>query len=247
MTIPDAEKDKDLPKKLLQEAEGILAWLIEGCLEWQREGLGVPDVVQEATSTYREEMDSVTKFLSTQCEFAEGFKIPSSELFETYIEWCQGDRPDVKQLKNVLRERGLKNARSTGGRYVWHGIQLKPVESEPSQDKSEPSQDQSEGKSEHSEGSEPKKGNLFHESENLQELPKTSSLGSLVHSEVHYEYYQERAGKLEQAGKHRPLEPCPSCSTDNWYPHWQTAEKVWESGWAWGCATCNPGIVMEVH
>jgi putative DNA primase/helicase len=38
--------DKDLVAKLKAEAPGILRWALEGCLEWQRQGLGLPAAVQ---------------------------------------------------------------------------------------------------------------------------------------------------------------------------------------------------------
>ena len=38
-------KDKELEAKLLKEAPGILRWMIEGCLDWQKNGLIQPDVV----------------------------------------------------------------------------------------------------------------------------------------------------------------------------------------------------------
>lgn len=36
ITIPPAERDLKLADKLKEEWSGILAWAIEGCLEWQR-------------------------------------------------------------------------------------------------------------------------------------------------------------------------------------------------------------------
>jgi len=36
-------RDLDIEEKLRKELDGILAWCVEGCLEWQREGLNRPD------------------------------------------------------------------------------------------------------------------------------------------------------------------------------------------------------------
>jgi putative DNA primase/helicase len=57
--IPKEERDPRLPEKLKAEWSGILAWMIEGCLEWQGEGLNPPDVVTVATREYFEEEDSL--------------------------------------------------------------------------------------------------------------------------------------------------------------------------------------------
>jgi len=41
-----------LTEKLLSERDGILAWAMEGCLEWQRVGLKPPAAVSSATDAY---------------------------------------------------------------------------------------------------------------------------------------------------------------------------------------------------
>lgn len=63
--IPVDERDPDLSRKLVnEEAEGILAWLIEGAMAWYREGLQVPDKLVVATENYRQEEDPLTQFIS---------------------------------------------------------------------------------------------------------------------------------------------------------------------------------------
>lgn len=47
--IKGANLDTALDVKLKAEASGILRWLVEGCLNWQRNGLQAPAVVQVAT------------------------------------------------------------------------------------------------------------------------------------------------------------------------------------------------------
>jgi putative DNA primase/helicase len=55
VTIPKAERDPDLFEKLKAQWPGILRWMIEGCLAWQREGLNPPPVVTGATEdTWRQ-------------------------------------------------------------------------------------------------------------------------------------------------------------------------------------------------
>ena len=50
VTIPEGERDHDLPEKLRGEWPAILRWLIDGCLTWQKEGLKPPDIVRAATA-----------------------------------------------------------------------------------------------------------------------------------------------------------------------------------------------------
>ena len=62
--IPEAERDPDLLTKLRAEWPGILAWAVRGCLKWQREGLGEPDVVRSATKGWQQEMDHLKRFVA---------------------------------------------------------------------------------------------------------------------------------------------------------------------------------------
>lgn len=49
VTIPEAERDRELDDKLWAEASGILNWLVAGCLAWQRNGLTPCDEIMQAT------------------------------------------------------------------------------------------------------------------------------------------------------------------------------------------------------
>ena len=57
-------EDKHLPEKLQAEAAGILSWLVRGCLEWQRVGLGTADAITAETRKYQGEEDLVGQFLA---------------------------------------------------------------------------------------------------------------------------------------------------------------------------------------
>ncbi len=49
ITVPPERRDKHLQQKLLAERDGILAWAVQGCLDWQRHGrLDPPRRVVEA-------------------------------------------------------------------------------------------------------------------------------------------------------------------------------------------------------
>src|SRR5262249_7628395 len=55
----DLRTDPHLPEKLASEVEGILAWCVRGCLEWQQIGLKAPQRVLAATEEYRADEDVV--------------------------------------------------------------------------------------------------------------------------------------------------------------------------------------------
>jgi putative DNA primase/helicase len=56
--------DPDLAQKLCAELPGILAWAIQGALNWQVVRLASPSAVMVATETYREENDELAAFIS---------------------------------------------------------------------------------------------------------------------------------------------------------------------------------------
>lgn len=131
-TIGEAERDTSLPDKLRSEAAGILSWIIGGCLLWQREGMGLPDQVANATEGYRGDMDSIGAFLSECCLFDARLEARAADLYAAYKTWCDdaGERPlSQKRLGMNLTERCLKTKRdSYTDRKVWIGIGLKGSE-----------------------------------------------------------------------------------------------------------------------
>lgn len=132
--IPDAEQDKDLDRKLRAELPGILAWAVRGCLEWQKQGLGKPEAVKDATDEYRGEMDVLGGFFEDRCVIGDGLRAVSSELYKEYLGWAQdsGIRKPMSQTMFSLRlaERGLAKKRITGGKVAWLGVGIRSDEDE---------------------------------------------------------------------------------------------------------------------
>ncbi len=126
VTIPPEEQDKGLVEKLKAELPGILAWAVRGCLEWQRDGLGVPEAVKQATEGYRAEMDTLAAFLDECCILTPDAKASATPLYAAYKQWCagNGEAPLTQQKFGMcLTERGFQRRRSgPGGGYQWHGV-----------------------------------------------------------------------------------------------------------------------------
>src|SRR5690606_24952891 len=78
VTIPREERDPYLVHKLRAELAGILAWAVRGCRAWQRERLGVPSAVGEATAAYRDEQDHLGPWVDDACELAAGAFTPTA-------------------------------------------------------------------------------------------------------------------------------------------------------------------------
>jgi len=128
-TIPPAEQDKKLPEKLRAELPGILAWAVEGCLEWRRDGLQAPEEVRKATGAYRSEMDVIGAFLADECEAGDGYRAPFKAVYERYAEWCAegGEKSEkARKFNALLKQRGRFEGRRSGpgGSNEWHGLRL---------------------------------------------------------------------------------------------------------------------------
>jgi putative DNA primase/helicase len=130
VTIPPAEQDRELPEKLRAELPGVLAWIVRGCLEWQREGLRAPEEVRQATRAYRAEMDVLAAFLADCSVRDEDETAFAGELWGAWKRWCEetGEQFGTqKRFGGRLAERGFLNHRdSKTGRKVWSGLSLRP-------------------------------------------------------------------------------------------------------------------------
>lgn len=124
----DAElkADDSILEKLESEATGILAWAIRGAQEWQRQGLGLPTKVREATTDYFETatLDSLAGFIAAQCTIAPKAEYACKEFFDDYTVWCakNGEKPySIQRVKNVMTGRGYKHAATKAGKF-WIGL-----------------------------------------------------------------------------------------------------------------------------
>jgi putative DNA primase/helicase len=89
VTIPEAERDKELTSKLRAEAPGILAWMIKGCLEWQQTGLAPPEVVTEATNAYLEDEDTIKQRVDNVCSVGKDQWASTDSLFASWHDWAE--------------------------------------------------------------------------------------------------------------------------------------------------------------
>jgi len=114
VTIPEHERDLKLLDKLRAELPGILNWVIEGCLAWQRDGLGVPQAIRDATAEYRAEQDALADFLADRCVEDSLAWATFGALYQAYLGWCEaaGVTPLSSQgFGRRLTERGFPQAR----------------------------------------------------------------------------------------------------------------------------------------
>ena len=130
--VPKERRDPKLKGKLCdveRSGAAVLAWIVRGCLEWQRIGLAVPESIDAATDAYRAEQDPLSEFWSDECVFDENARTSRGDLRARYEAWAkkQGHAFLIgpRQLAERIRRHAVRDHK-LGGDRVWQGIGLKP-------------------------------------------------------------------------------------------------------------------------
>lgn len=128
--VRENERPRDLRllEKLRDERSGILAWLVRGCLAWQkRKTLSPPEHVRLATQLYRDEVDTIGQFIEDYCVLAETARVGHREIYKSYVRWCKDLRlwpSGSRDFGTTLKEQFEKKRMSNGMMYFGIGLPL---------------------------------------------------------------------------------------------------------------------------
>ncbi len=127
--IPPEDRDRDLADKLQDEWSGIMAWAVEGCIQYQEQGLAPPSKVVEATNEYLESQDIFGEWMDTECEIGPDFWGTPKLL---YGAWCQfsdasRERPGRQsEFRERMEGAGFRQGKNNARGRHWVGIDVKP-------------------------------------------------------------------------------------------------------------------------
>ena len=128
VTIPPAERDPELPEKLKAEGAAILRWMIDGCLEWQRQGLNPPEIVRAATADYLTSEDAFERWRDECAEVDPHAWESSGDLWSSWKRWAEHTGEFVgkqRKFSESLILRGLSPERQPGtGARGYRGLRL---------------------------------------------------------------------------------------------------------------------------
>jgi putative DNA primase/helicase len=132
VVIPDDEIDTELPRKLEAELPGILAWIVEGALNYGRDGLKQrPPEVRASTADYREISDRLKEFLEDCCSIHPDAWAPWERIARIYEEWCRknGEKYPLsrRDITDHLRVKGCEpKSKTLHGKLTrgWAGIEV---------------------------------------------------------------------------------------------------------------------------
>lgn len=113
------QPDLELEGKLTAESSGILNWMLQGCREWQDQGLAEPRVVREVVSDYRQEMDTLGWFIEERCKedsHPGSGRCALSILYGEYVAWCGASNIQppigIRKFSGQIGDKGFKSFKS---------------------------------------------------------------------------------------------------------------------------------------
>ena len=121
---PD-QRDRSLPDKLKKEHAGILAWMVEGLLDWMDNGFIEPEDVTAASADYKDDSDPLAAFLRLCTEPDPKARSQSSHLHELFRAWAKATGgPDWQQrgFTSAMKGKGFSTKQSNG--MQWEGLRM---------------------------------------------------------------------------------------------------------------------------
>jgi len=130
-TLKPESPDRQLEAKLKEEWPAILGWMLDGCLDWQANGLVRPESVKAATEAYFADQDLFGQWLDESCDGEPGNSYKwetTAKLFESWSEFVMraGEKPGSKKaFSEAMQSRGFEPVRRHGGTRAFQGLTLK--------------------------------------------------------------------------------------------------------------------------
>jgi putative DNA primase/helicase len=87
--IPKDRVDRDLPTKLLLEAEGVVAWAAAGAKLWHESGLHKPAEIEAAKDRWHAEADQLGRFIAECLVISPDLRVLASALYSAYKQWAE--------------------------------------------------------------------------------------------------------------------------------------------------------------
>lgn len=119
--------DPGLKERLLNEREGILLWLVQSCLEYQRSGLKLPESVIAATQAYRDEFDGISTFLKERCTIDPIMCTMGAKMRDAIKEFCHQNgfhTPNEREIHDALSRQFERKKTNRG--FEWRGVSIQP-------------------------------------------------------------------------------------------------------------------------
>jgi len=124
VVIPTEQRDLKLFDKLEKELSGILAWAVEGCRRWQKEGLIAPHAIDFATAEFISDNDPLKSFIEERC--IRQASVTKGEFYDAFNAYCKeisANELTTRQVSQQMSKKGFKSHKS-GDRF-WQDISIR--------------------------------------------------------------------------------------------------------------------------
>jgi len=123
--INERRADPSLSEKLEKELPLILAWMVRGCLKYQRVGLKRPPVVKAAVEEYRRDEDILADFVEQCCIEGELLRVGATQAYEAFKEWWRNNvhnRPFSQKKFGTLFQKRYEKRKGQTVSYFGVGL-----------------------------------------------------------------------------------------------------------------------------
>lgn len=124
--------DKTIFKRLLDEREGVLQWLIEGTLIWLREGLNPPEQVRAAIDDYRRSSNPFGEWFAERVDTKDpDCRERSADLYDNYKTFCEDNSVTDREVMSstafgrALGDKQLMKMKGSDGKVIRKGCRLR--------------------------------------------------------------------------------------------------------------------------
>ena len=119
--IPENQRDPHLTEKLKKELPGILNWALEGAMNYYREGLKVPAILEQETASYREQSDWCQEVIDEEFELNNTRDTDCALVmsrFKNYFDRHSEKPKSSMAIYAALERKGLRKIKKNGRRYI---------------------------------------------------------------------------------------------------------------------------------
>jgi putative DNA primase/helicase len=130
----ERKQKPNLSATLKQEAAGILTWMINGCLEYQRQGCALkdPEAVKAESREYLNEVDLIGKFIEECCFKGKTAEVLRAAAYAAYRKWAEenGHWPvsntafGTYMNKRFYIDKNKKDSKNSRGQRIYPGVGL---------------------------------------------------------------------------------------------------------------------------
>jgi putative DNA primase/helicase len=117
----------NVEEELREEAEAILAWMVQGAIKWFKDGLYLSPTVKREVAEYRSDSDVLGQFLEEKCSLSDPVaEVEQQSMYSAWKFWCESNghyRTTKSTLTRRLKERGVSD-RKSGAKRFYTGISL---------------------------------------------------------------------------------------------------------------------------